>query len=454
MFKLVSTRRLVGQFGDLLGSMGARVLVLPVSGVATILGSRIVVEATGAEGFAWFSLVISLPLLIPISDFGIGAALTDVVATDGLNSPRFWSTLKKVLSLLASISGFATLIAVGMAVFGLWSPLLGVPGGPLMELACAAVALFAAVGIPLGAAQRILLSLGKQTLSTLVLGFGGVWSLSATWVVSLFEASDFALYALAYASGPLVAQILLGIVATRILRKARPPLGVVGKKGKVRVHMVAVPMAIITLSLPLAYQSDRTVLAHVSSMDQLASYSLVGLIYTPLLSILSVGGQTLWPMFMTQKESNGVRKLYWHGIAIFAILGIVLASGLIVLGPAITHIVKGNDANLSSPISTYILFGMLLLLFAAHTTNGMLLMDERGRKLQAVGSVALLVVKVPLSIYLGSHFGAEGVIASTIVAVTLCLFIPACVAAPRYWQRRPVELTDQAKTSATEKFAR
>lgn len=426
----------VGVFRDLFGSMGARVVVLPIGGAAIILGSRLVVQETGAEGFAWFSLLITLPTLIPISDFGIGAALTDVVARDGIASRRFWKTLKTVMRLLLSIWGASSIIAITMACLGLWSVVLGIPSGFETEFMCAGIAVFAATGIPLGAAQRILLSLGRQTLSTVVLGMGGVWSLAATTLVSLSGSDNFGDYSLAYASGPLVAQIILGAVVTRVLYNSRrssceEEAGV----DDVNVRMTAIPMAIIAITLPLAYQSDRTVLAHVSTMNELSSYSLVAILYVPLLSILSVGGQTLWPLFMRKGLAGKIKTLYWQAFSIFLGLGIMSALGLVVVGPVIARIVGGADA-IAAPTSTYLLFAVLLVVFAAHTANGMLLMDRRGRTVQALGSVALLAVKIPLALYLGSQFGADGVITSTIFAVIVCLFVPACFEVPRYWRCR------------------
>lgn len=426
----VGTKRV---FRDLFGSLSARLIVLPVGGIATILGSRIVVQATGTEGFAWFSLLVSLPLLIPISDFGIGAALTDVVALDGITTTRFWMTFKKVMRMLLLICCVASALAGLFSALGLWSRILGLPASPSTEIVCGAISIFSALGIPLGAAQRILLSLGKQALSTVVLGLGGVWSLIATWLVALSGSTEFVAFAAAYASGPLAAQLLLAaVVGRRLYRLDRDDPSESQPTDSVGVRTVAVPMAIIGLALPLAYQSDRSLLAHVSTAEQLAAYSLVALLYTPLLSILSVGGQTLWPIFMSRRQAGRIRELYWRAFGIFSALGLVLAAGLVVLGPLVSRIVGKDAKGFSAPGSTYFLFSVLLLVFALHTANGMLLMDRRGRSIQAVGSIAMLIVKLPVAVLLGSQFGADGVIVSTLVAVTLCLVIPASLVVRRY----------------------
>jgi O-antigen/teichoic acid export membrane protein len=186
-------------------------------------------------------------------------------------------------------------------------------------------------------------------------------------------------------------------------------------------------MAVISIALPLAYQSDRVVLAHFASTDALAAYSLVAILYGPLLSVISIGGQTLWPLFIRLSGSGEWQATYRLSMKIFALLGTALGCGLMIAGPYVSHFVASDGAGDSARWTTYLLFGLLLFMFACHTTNGMLLMDAAGRRFQAVGSVLLLVIKIPLSILLAPKLGADGVILSTLLAASICLVAPAAL---------------------------
>ena len=124
---------------DALGSIAGRGAVLPIAGIATVLSSRIVFEETGSFGFAWFSLLISLPLLIPISDFGIGAVLTDEVAKHGLGSSAFRAVARRAITLLCLIGGVAIGLGCALTVGGFWAPVLGLPRGFETEAACLAL---------------------------------------------------------------------------------------------------------------------------------------------------------------------------------------------------------------------------------------------------------------------------------------------------------------------------
>lgn len=422
----MSLRNRFRPFRDALGSIAGRGAVLPITGMATVLSSRIVFDETGSLGFAWFSLLISLPLLIPISDFGIGAVLTDEVAKYGLGSKAFKSVAKRAITLLCLIGSIAMGMGCALTVGGFWAPILGLPNGVETELACFALTCIMAIGIPLGAGQRVLLGLGRQTMSTLILGCGGLVSLGLLVFLSANGDHSFATYGVAYTAGPLVAQMIVAAVALRMWSKS-PVIDQEGKVAPVRIGRVALPMAVISIALPLAYQSDRVVLAHFASTDSLAIYSLVAILYGPLLSVISIGGQTLWPLFIRLSGSSEWRSTYWLSVRIFAVLGIALGSGLLVCGPLVSSFVGSDGVGASVQWTTYALFGLVLVMFACHTTNGMLLMDAAGRRFQAVGSVLLLVVKIPLSVFLAPKLGADGVILSTLIAASLCLVAPAAL---------------------------
>lgn len=422
---------------DSIGSVAARGLVLPLTGLATVLSSRIVVEATGTVGFAWFSLLITLPLLIPISDFGIASVLTDVIARHGTSSQVFRDVARRAIFWLCLIASAAISGGAVLALNGLWSQILGLPSGVGTELACLALTTSMAIGIPLGAGQRILLGLGKQSTSTVILGAGGLISLGLVWFLHTSDHDNFGAYGVAYSLGPLAAQGCVAAVAWRMATRGPVEAPSITSVPIVRISTVAVPMAIIAIALPLAYQSDRVVLAHFASANEVAAYSLVAILYGPLLSIIAVGGQALWPLFLGRSQLEARRLIYRQATILFCALGIVLAAGLIFVGPVISSFVASSNGRDKVQISTFVLFGLLLLMFAAHTTNGMLLMDDIGRRVQAAGSVALLFVKVPISILLVPSLGANGVIIATLLAAIPCLVLPALVLARRRLRRVP-----------------
>ncbi|MDO5720822.1 MAG: hypothetical protein Q4P05_08805 [Actinomycetaceae bacterium] len=357
--------------------------------------------------------------------------MTDVAASHGAGSDVFRRTAKKAIRLLSLICIAAILVGLTLTAFGVWSTILGLPPGLETEMSCLALTAAMGLGIPLGAGQRILLGLGKQTLSTLILGIGGILSLANVSIVHAAGQASFALYGIAFASGPLVAQSVVAFVAWRLIRQYPRDSCQKPTTENIHIRRVALPMAVIAISLPLAYQSDRVVLSHFSSTEELAIYSVVAVLYSPLLSIVNVGGQTLWPMFIRTTEIRKRRAFHRQSMFLFAILGFLLALGLTLFGPFVASFMKSGVASMNISESTYIVFSLLLFMFAVHTTNGMLLMDASGRRMQAIGSFALLSIKIPLSVLLATKIGANGVVLASIISAMLCLVIPAVLAVRR-----------------------
>src|SRR4051812_47132209 len=57
-----------------------RVLILPLSAVASLINARMAIDALGLEGYGIVGLIVSLPQVLPITDLGFGAAVTNAAA--------------------------------------------------------------------------------------------------------------------------------------------------------------------------------------------------------------------------------------------------------------------------------------------------------------------------------------------------------------------------------------
>src|SRR4051794_17699810 len=58
-----------------------RSIVLPMTGAASLLLSRVVVQKCGIEVYATVTLITSLPAMLPVNDLGLGAALTNAAGS-------------------------------------------------------------------------------------------------------------------------------------------------------------------------------------------------------------------------------------------------------------------------------------------------------------------------------------------------------------------------------------
>lgn len=415
-------------FSDVAGSTAARALVMPISAVAVLMSSSLVTQERGVEGFALFSIFVALPYMVPISDFGISVSLTDTLATKGINSPEFTYVWRRTLMILCLVAALTVGGAVLLAIGGLWSPILGLPADLDTELAGVTMMTIMALGIPLGTGQRVLLGLGKQTLSTLLTSSSGCISLLLVWLCLALEPAGYAMLSAAYGAGPLLMQLVVFIMALMAVRRGRSQKWTTADATRVRVLQLAFPMAVLTVALPLTYQTDRVLLAHSADLLQVADYSYVSMYYMPLLSIITVGSQALWPLFMKLAGNpRRLRRQYRKADSLFLVLAALMMTGLIWVGPIATQIVSGGEG--SPPLALYVVFGLMLMAFGLNASSGMLLMDHAGRKIQAIGAVILVSVKIPLSFMLIPILGATGAVLATFLPLLICMIVPTRIVA-------------------------
>ncbi len=158
----------------------ARLLVLPQRLAVSLVTIRLVVSGTGVDGFAVFALIASLPALLPVTDLGVGASITDAVARrEHLGEAYLRRTLRTSFRVLTGMG--TSIVALTFVLFGVgaWPNLLGTGDYPGVDLA--ALAGFATFGLGprCKSGNRLLLGAGLQHLVIIIQAVGG--SLYSCW---------------------------------------------------------------------------------------------------------------------------------------------------------------------------------------------------------------------------------------------------------------------------------
>ena len=406
-------------------SLVARAGVLPISAVAMLLTARTVVAAIGSSGYAVAALVATLPLLIPVTDLGVGAAVTTSMA-EQRHPEDVHRTLVTTLRVLVCVGLAFAAGGVAIAAASLWAPILGLPPSASVEWTVAASLALFGLSVPLGIGPRVLLGLGLNHLSILLQGVVAPLVLAISLVG---RATGAGLWL--FASAPAMALLAQGLVSCRVAaRRGNLDLRSVGTDALNRsirgakVRHLAGPMAVISASLPIAYQSDRLILSHVSTLTEVTIYSAGAGLFSPMLAVVASSGQSLWPLFARARTQapDRLRSLFLQACRTFVGLGLVLAAGLVVLGPKIATWTV--HAQVIVPIGVMGAFALLVFVQALYYPTGMLLMDQQGLRLQAVTSVAMAVVNVCLSVYLATRLGAAGPILGSALSILVCMGLP------------------------------
>jgi len=403
-----------------------RAATTPLTAVAGLVAARVTVSSLGVNGYALFALVVGLAALNPIGDLGVGGAVTDAVARrDEMGPDGVQRVLRTSVRVLVVVSFLVTIGSWALAGLGVWAPVLGVPASGELEVAVAASLTLFAAGLPLGLSLSVLLGAERNDIAV---AFQGSSSLLALLIVLLAAETHAPLwaYTAASATGAAIAVTAAWPMASKA--SGLPLLSIVRSaavraRAGARIAHFAGPMMVIMMSLPIAYQSDRLLLSHLSDLGQVAIYSIGTQLYSPMFGLIGAAGMSLWPMFARRRAHHPVaRRELIKLVAIFAFVGLLLALALVIAGPWVAQFVSKGKIDVSRGV--FVAFGILLVVQACWLPIGMHLTDRDGLRFQAVLHVVMLVVNLAVSAVLAHQMGAPGPLLGSAGAIVVTMWIP------------------------------
>ena len=424
-------------------SAAAKLLVMGVSGLVSIVSIRLVLEHFGVAAYAQYGLLVSIAALLPFADLGMGAAVLNSVA--GSSAParddHVRRTLVGVFRLLVVSGG--VLLALGVVVTALdgWPVLLGeglLPGsGPGAAMAC--LVLFC-LTLPLAVGQRILTALGRNHVRILLQGLSSPLFATAVGVLVLtgWRGGGY-LAAFSYAGGALIAALGTVVAFRRLPGLAGRVLRDVPRLRTVRgapVLGVAGPWLVLTVALPVAMQTDRLLLSHLATSGELAEYGLGWSLFSILSQTVSAAGVALWPVFARARRAGDLRSPFPMAGAFLGAGGLA-AVVLALCLPWIVPLVSGGAVHLDGWLTWALV--VLVAVQAANYPLGMYMTDAAGLRFQVLPVLLLVPFNLGLSWWLVPHLGAGGPVLGSVVSVVLGQLAPGVFYVRRDLARRRVD---------------
>ncbi len=426
-------------------SASARLLTLPVTAIATVVTTFLLVKEIGVESYAYVVLVGSLFQLVPFADLGLGAAVVSATAK------RMQSRQEAAMALATANAAFKTLltsatvlaalaVAIGLCEF--WPSLLGLPANlsPSAKWAIAIVLLPFAMSIPFGIGQRILVGEGKNHIVALI-GIAGPVVATLTTFVLLSLHSDLLVLGMATPVGILLVSIICFFVALKSSQWTLKDFLVRrSSQRKPKLWNAAIPMLIISITVPLAMQSDRLVLSHFSKALELSEYSVAAQMYVPCFSIISMAAVALWPIFSRSGAASS--ELWAKAFSTLAASGAILAIIFVALVGPVSVLI--TESKLSVRLDLAVAFGTLLVVMACHQTSAVLLTSPEHLRFQAICSTIMLIANLALSVLLAPLLGASGVVWASVISVSAAQLFPCILKARNFMstslEREPVRV--------------
>ncbi|MGN6407162.1 MAG: lipopolysaccharide biosynthesis protein [Curtobacterium sp.] len=414
--------RLVG------GAAAVKVGVMVVSGLLGIVTSRLILSSYGTDAYAQYGLLSTITTLLPFADLGIAAVLINTIA--GSDHPRTDDLVRRTLTtaIRVLLSSGAVIVSIGAVITlaGWWPALLGhglLPGsGPIAAFLCLTV--FGLV-LPLGVGSRILVGLQKNTtqlaVSAVVAPF--IFLIVGSSVLLTFPLGGY-LAVVSYAANAL-SSVICVILAARLLspqvRAAIRDVPRIRTVPGVKVMRTAWPMLAQMLALPIAMQTDRLLLSHLTTGDQLAQYNLASQLFGIILQTVAAAGLALWPIYAKARARSDIRSPNGP-TTVFALGGLGLATALALVSPWLVQVVSSGRLQLDG----WLVWGFVVFatVQAAKYPIGMYMTDDRGLRFQVLPILILVPLNLGLSWWLVGIIGAGGTIVGSTVAVVLCQVIP------------------------------
>ncbi len=413
---------------DFGGTLAYRLLGMLASfGVGALIVS-ILTQQFGVASYAAFALVASFLNLLPFADLGLGASVVNAAADTraGVLSPLKASLhIGRARDLLLLVAVAIGGVAIWVGSTDGWVELFG--GLDSVQLNGPATATFicVALSIPLGMGARLLQAAGmtRRTMQLALMGpsiqAAGVaiatsFSLAPAFYMYLPGVAYLTVNAATFVAGLRAYGHQLPVPFTSIRRS---------QHDGIRLSTSAAPFLIISVSLAVGFQSHRTILALFGTPAQLAEYSLVAQFTGPLLALLTVSAQNLWPRYRTLlAEGLLTVHTFISNVSLFAFVGAVgaagLAVGLLVINPWLT----GGRVALSAV--TLVAAGVYVVVTATHQPGAMLLNDVSGLWLQAGLVAAASAAALPLMIAFIPLLGAASPYACFAGAMALIQVLP------------------------------
>jgi O-antigen/teichoic acid export membrane protein len=410
----------------------ARIISFLPTAIASVLAARLILAHYGVPAFNGFTIAESLIVLVPLSDLGVGGAITAAFATDdplAVRSQRVVLTSARVMTI--SALGL-TAMALIMSAAGVWDSLLGHAsyGGTFFGLLMIAYAF----GFLPGLSVAMLLGVHRNHLTILVqtlimpavcLGIAALIFLKADgrWVVVLPGA------AFAFVN------LLTVVLATRITRFSWPAmLRRVPWRGRfpgVSIRAIAGPRLALSLLTPLALASDRVVLSHFSTSSQVADYGVVMQIFAPTTALIGAAAQPLWPIYLAARAKGEVGPQMIKVVAAFGAGTIVICGLLVPLCGPLGDVVGDGKVHLG--LALPIAAAALSVITAIGYPMIMAFTTPKELRFAAWAVAALLPVNLVISSILAHHLGAPGPLVGTIIIGVMNVTMAVWYLRTRVW---------------------
>lgn len=413
-------------------TVGTRVTVLPLQVVATALVTFLTIRTIGVNAYSTVGLLVGLQGLFGFLNLGTSAAVSNAAGESlALGNDHLIRVSVTAVRLTLLAGGVLVPLSGVVALLGWWPDILGKGDPKLLTFGALVAILAVALLQPLSQGGAILMATGHTVSATWLNVAPSLVALGLVIGAALNHSSPIVFVVFLYLAQVAVALVSCAIAARIVGFSLVAVMGSVVQRGfrGAQISHEARPALVMWVLLPLAYQTDRLLISHLSTSTQLASYNVAAQSFSALFSIVALGSASLWGHYAKARVTAtlpGPRAFSRLSLA-FAAVGIVLGIGYVIVTPLAVSLVSDSKVTVSA--LTLACFGSLLVVQSFHQPSAMLQTDRSGLWFNAGAVTIMTVLNLGLGLVLTRPLGAAGPVLASVVALTFGLALPSFVRA-------------------------
>jgi len=405
------------QITGFLSSIGARIVLLPVTGLLSVLTARMVTEGYGVDGFGVFSIALGIPMILQAADIGLSAVVINIAPRFQTDFKHYLATLQRVFRYLCACAFILTIVALSLGLKGDLSSLLGMNEFNVSNFAIFISIMLFAFSLPGRLGTGILIGSGKNYLVVMLQSLTSLSTFLAAFLVLnaglginvLIALSSFGIFISSNISFLFVRKGIVGILSCSSRR--------------IELWDTALPFMTLVIFLQLFSHSPRFILAHTTSYKDVAMYSLIYSIYNPLISIIQSSGFASWGDFSKSRAlRTNVKQILVRGILLNFILGSLLCLFFYFASPFILEYILGS-LSVSGRL-TVLLFSIMIFLAAMSNTSSMFLTNPQGLRFQTKITALAVLIFLPVGFYASKSSGINGIVISQLIIQLFTITLP------------------------------
>lgn len=415
----------------------ARIFTMAFASACSIISSRLFFLEGGIDLYTFSTLLSSLSIVATLLGWGIGASVTNFISQHPISDFKSGTETKFLTAFRLLVFSSILLFCVALFMYSQRN-LTFFLGGSIFSGLNANRSIFIAlllisIGLPFSTGHSILVGLNKNYISTLCIGSAAPVGL--IWILACRQLGiDREIGALAPNVGSFFSIIIAWVVVKKwnlnpvqnFWSKAFHPKRFPGKS----IRKTTVPLGLILVTLTLTLQADKLILSHVANNLEVARYSLMAQLLSPVHSLMGVIATSYWP-YLTRMRSSGLStyKLLRQGLKVVALGTIFLILITYIFSSYLFEFISQDQILFD--FGLFFLFSLVILILVLHSTLSSAITNESDLKFQSVLITSMAIVNLAISWILGERIGASGPLIATILTLPLMVMVPNVMRARR-----------------------